>query len=93
MMTIDDWLFHGEAWYRYLAQQALSTVIATAIVTFVLTSAFAAIKRFMDGPVKGWVLDKLNPYTPGGVGDIPDPQGVPAHERLARASQTQRRSA
>lgn len=61
----------------------LLNVSATTVLAFLLTGALLT-------PVAKWVRRQLDPRSEGGLGDIPDAEGVPAYQRLQSESQSRR---
>lgn len=56
---------------HWLVEQTEATVFQFVVIGAVLT------------PLWKWLKGQLDPSTPGGLGDVPDVEGVKAWERLA----------
>ena len=60
------WLFGNESFWHWIAKEVVGFIVIAVILT----------------PIYKRIDSKLDPTTKGGVGDIPDRDGVPAYKRI-----------
>jgi hypothetical protein len=76
--SLPHWLTGGDSGLQWLMRELIGTAISVTCGTLILLPILQRIVR--------WTRQMFDPYTPGGLGDLPDEAGVPAHVRLAQAA-------
>lgn len=77
-----SWLWSAHTLGEWLLSVVAQTTLGFGIIVVCLT------------PLAGWLkrlyAKQTNPYTPGGAGDAPAPNGEPMHEYLASKTKPKR---
>ena len=74
MIAASGWLWSGLDFWEWLLSVAAQTAVGFAIIAIILTPGFGAFKRFYK--------NQMDPFSPGGAGDVLAPDGEPMHEYL-----------
>ena len=77
------WLWGEKPFGHYVAQVFVNSAVVFALGALVFGPVFKrALCWVRDQDAK--LRDALDAGTPGGIGDIPDDYGIPAHVRMRR---------
>ena len=75
MIAVAYWLTGGHSYLEWFIKEVAGAAISIGVGTMIFLPLARSVVRHVKGA--------LDPYTPGGLGDLPDSQGVSAWERLS----------
>jgi len=75
MTGVAYWLTGGHSYLQWVIKEIVGAAISIGVGTMIFLPLAQRTKRY--------VMEALDPSTPGGIGDLPDSKGVSAWERLS----------